>query len=131
MGFSRLRSRGTAVVLGCEQRLFFPLSLGNDLLQCLVATLGGLPVRAAKGLVDFVHVQLVEKGHVVGLVRGCGDGRHGWEGRKARRAGLRRRMGGRGRRGEKRRESGVEEVGGGDGRVGRVRRVKRVGAVYS
>lgn len=71
-----LGSGCAAVVLCSEKRLLFALSFGDDLLDCLVATLRRFPVGVAKWLVDLVHVELVEESHVCVFVRGCRDGCH-------------------------------------------------------
>lgn len=68
--------RGPAVVLRVEERGFFALRIGDDLFYSLVAPLGRLPVRVAEGFMNLVHVEPVEEGLVVALIRSGGYGRH-------------------------------------------------------
>ena len=68
-----LRSAGSTVVARgldglLQQLLLLALSFGDNLLDCLVATLSRLPSWIAERLVDLLHVELVEERHVVALV---------------------------------------------------------------
>ena len=57
-----MRKRGccTGVVLGCEDRGFLALRLGDDLFDVLVSALRRFPVRIAEGLREVRDVYLIE-----------------------------------------------------------------------
>lgn len=60
-----------------QQLLFLALRFRHNLLDRLVAALSRLPSWVTEWLVNLLHVELIEKRHVIALVRCRRDGCHG------------------------------------------------------